>query len=277
VPPFALLLPAPLARESAPWHKSKLAIKFRPQDRPFIMPTASPVKTDAAIETRVFWLRHRNEVIAVLVVALLAALGYVGFRIYAEHRDAAADELLAGAKTVSNYQQVIARYPNTAASRDAHLLMADAQRREGKFAEANGTLQSFLSKHPQSELAPTARLAMAGNVDAMGKTDEALAIYQQIASAYPKSYAAPLALISRAQLLKTKNRSDEARQVCETIMTQYRESFWAREAMQLLMSIKPSASPTPPVNAGQQAPALLARPPERRPFPAPSPGASKPH
>jgi hypothetical protein len=53
MPPFALLLlPATAcAEESAPWHKSKLAIKFRPQDRPFIMPTASPVKTDAAIET----------------------------------------------------------------------------------------------------------------------------------------------------------------------------------------------------------------------------------
>ena len=245
------------------------------------MPTASPIQTDAAIETRVFWLRHRNEVIAVLVVALLGALGYVGFRIYAERRDAAADELLAGAKTISNYQQVIARYPNTAASRDAYLLMADAQRREGKFAEANGTLQSFLGKHPQSELAPTARLAMAGNVDAMGKTDEALVIYQQIASAYPKSYVAPLALISRAQLLKTKNRSDEARQACETIMTQYRESFWMRDAMQLLMSIKPTAGPTPPVNAGQQAPPLLARPVEgqlqHRPFPKPSPSASTPH
>src|ERR1700736_5760663 len=96
MPPFALLLPAPLARESAPWHKSKLAIKFSPQDRSFIMPTASPVKTDAAIETRVFWLRHRNEVIAVLVVALLAALGYADFRIYCGPRDAAACHMLPG-------------------------------------------------------------------------------------------------------------------------------------------------------------------------------------
>ncbi|MGH8102101.1 MAG: tetratricopeptide repeat protein [Chthoniobacterales bacterium] len=245
------------------------------------MPTASPVKTDAAIETRVFWLRYRNEVIAVLIVALLAALGYGSFRIYTERRDAAGGELLAAGKTVSDYQQVIARYPNTAASADAYLLLADAQRREGKFAEANLTLQSFLTKYPKSELAPTARLAMAGNLDVMGKTDEALAIYQQIASAYPKSYAAPLALISRAQLLKTKNRSDEARQVCEAIMTQYRDSFWAREAMQLLMSVKSNAPPTPPgkagpTNAGQQPPALLARPPESRPFPPPSPGAKKP-
>ena len=251
------------------------------------MPTASPATTDAAIETRVFWLRYRNEIIAALIVALLGALSYVGFRIYTESHNAAASELLASAKTVSDYQQVIAHYPNTAASADAYLLMADAQRRDGKFAEANTTLQSFLSKHSESELAATARLAMAGNLDAMGKTDEALGIYQQTASAYPKSYAAPLALISRAQLLKTKNRSDEARQVCETIMTQYRESFWAREAMQILMSIKPSTPPTPPVNAGQQPPPLLVRPPERGPlpartserrfFPAPPPDASKPH
>ena len=94
------------------------------------MPTASPVQTDAAIETRVFWLRHRNEVIAALVVALLAALGYGGFRIYTEHHDTAAGELLARAKTVSDYQQVIASYPNTAASDDAYLLLADAQRRD---------------------------------------------------------------------------------------------------------------------------------------------------
>ena len=253
------------------------------------MPTASPPKTDAAIETRVFWLRFRNEIIAVLVVVLLAALGYVGFRIYSDRHNAAAADLLAGAKTVSDYQQVIARFPDSAPAADAYLLLADAQRRESKFVDANSTLQTFLNKHPESELAPTARLAIAGNLEAIGQTDVALALYQQIATTYPKSYAAPLALVSRAHLLKLKNRNDEARQVCEAIMTQYRESFWARDAMQLLFSMKPSTPPpSPAASAGPQPPPFLARPPERVPFPtapgskriqvhpAPSPGASKP-
>jgi predicted negative regulator of RcsB-dependent stress response len=242
------------------------------------MPAASPPTTDAAIETRVFWLRFRNEIIGALIVALLAALGYVGFRVYADRRNAAAADMLAGATTVSDYQQVITRYPDSAASADAYLLLADAQRRESKFADANTTLQTFLSKHPDSELASTARLAIAGNLDATGKTDEALALYQQIATTYPKSYAAPLALISRAHLLKVKNRNDEARQVCEAIMTQYRESFWARDAMQLLFSMKPSTPPAAPAaSAGPQPPPFLARPPERVPLPpAPSPGANKP-
>jgi len=243
------------------------------------MPTASPPTTDAAIETRVFWLRFRNEIIGALIVALLAALGYVGFRIYSDRRNAAAAELLASAKTVSDYQQVITRYSDSAPSADAYLLLADAQRRENKLADANTTLQTFLSKHPDSELASTARLAIAGNLDAMGKTDEALALYQQIATTYPKSYAAPLALISRAHLLKVKNRNDEARQVCEAIMTQYRESFWSRDAMQLLFSMKPSTPPAAPAASGApKPPPFLARPPQRVPFPpAPSPpGANKP-
>jgi TolA-binding protein len=240
------------------------------------MPTASPATTDAAIETRVFWPRFRNEIVAALVVALLAAVGYVGFRFYTESRNVAAGELLGSAKNASDYREVIARYPNTAASADACLLLADAQRREKKFAEANTTLQTFLSKNPESELTPAARLAMAGNLESLGKTDEALALYQQIAATYPKSYAAPLALISRAQLLKTKKRNDEARVVCEAIMTQYRESFWARDAMQILMSLKSSAPPPPPPVRRYLPPPLLARPPASTPPSAPSPGAKKP-
>ena len=240
------------------------------------MPAASPPKTDAAIETRVFWLRFRNEIIAALVVVLLAAFGYVGFRMYSDSRKAAAADLLASAKTVSDYQQVITRFPDSAPAANAYLLLADAQRRESKFADANATLQTFLNRHPESELASTARLAIAGNLDAMGKIDEALALYQQIATTYPKSYAAPLALISRAHLLKSKKRNDEARQACEAIMTQYRESFWGREAMQLLFSMKPSTPLSPAASAGPQPPPLLARPPETGPMPpAPSPGAKR--
>jgi TolA-binding protein len=243
------------------------------------MPAASPPSTDAAIETRVFWLRFRNEIIAAFIVVLLAALGYAGFRFYTERHNAAAGELLASAKSISDYQQVIAQYPNTAASGDAYLLLADAQRRENRFAEANTTLQTFLSKYPENELAAAARLAMAANLDALGKPDQALALYQQIATTYPKTYAAPLALISQVQLLKTKNRSDEARQVCETIMTQYRESFWARDAMQELYSMKlkaPKQAPSPATVAQPAPPPLLARPSERTPPPASSPSRQKP-
>lgn len=241
------------------------------------MPTAPPPSRDVALETHVFWIRFRKEIAAVLIILLLAIIGFAGFRFYSDRRDEAASALLASAKSAQDYQQVIARYSDTAAGADACLLLADAQRADKKLAEANATLQVFVNKNPDHQLVTTARMAMAANLESMGKTDEALAMYQQVATSYPKSFNAPLALISRMHLLKAKNRTDEARQACEAVLTQYRDSFWAREAAQELRALKPSitlapqsgspgASPANPPGA----PSLLARPPIPRPSAAPT-------
>ena len=57
------------------------------------MPTAPPPSRDVTIETRVLWLRHKTEIIAALIVALLAIIGVAGYRVYSDHREAAAADL----------------------------------------------------------------------------------------------------------------------------------------------------------------------------------------
>jgi len=209
------------------------------------MPTVPPPSYDAALETRVFWERFKTEIIAALIIVVLAIVGFGAYRFYSDRRAASASALLAGAKSADVYQQVIADYPNTPAAADAYILVAEAQRKEKKFTEANTTLQVFIDKNPNHELVSTAKMAMAANLESMGKNDEALSIYQQIASIYPNSFNAPLALLSQMYLLKSKNQTEEARRVCETILTRYRESFWAGEAAQELRLLKPSASSEP--------------------------------
>jgi predicted negative regulator of RcsB-dependent stress response len=238
------------------------------------MPTAPPASRDVALETRVFWERFKKEISAALVIMLLAVVTYTGYRFYSDRCTAAASALLASAKNQQEYQQVIVRFPNTPAAADAYLLLAEAQRNEEKFAEANTTLQTFIAKYPQHEFVSTARMAMAANLESLEKTDEALAMYQQIASAYPNSFNAPLALLSQVYILKAKNRDDDARRICETILTQYRTTFWAGEAMQQLRLIKPSSSPAPGPTQTAIVPPLLARPPA--PAPPPAPQASPP-
>ena len=241
------------------------------------MPTVPSPAYDPALETRVFWERFKNEIIAVLLIALLAVLGFTGYRFYSDRQAAAASALLAGAKTAPEYEQVIARYPNTPAGADAYLLLAEAQRSEKKFADANATLQVFVTKNPNHEFVSTARMAMAANLESMGKRDDALAMYQQIASIYPKSFNAPLALLSRVYILKNQNRNEEARHICETILTQYRESVWVGEAMQQLRLLKPSG-PSGPV-AGPTIPPFLTAPssiPAGSPVPKAAPTQNKP-
>ena len=209
------------------------------------MPTATPPSRDAALETRVFWERFKTEIIAALIIVVLAIVGFAAYRFYSDHRAASASALLASAKSADAYQQVIAGYPNTPAAADAYLLLAEARRKEKKFTESNTTLQAFIDKNPNHELVSTAKMAMAANLESIGKNDEALAMYQQIALTYPNSFNAPLALLSQVYLLKSKNQTEEARRVCEVILTRYRESFWAGEAAQELRLLKPNASSEP--------------------------------
>jgi predicted negative regulator of RcsB-dependent stress response len=229
------------------------------------MPTAPIVTRDAKVEAQVFWLRFRKEITALLLIAILAMIGFAGYRLYSERRNEAAASLLSAAKNALDYQQLITRYPNTPAGASAYLLLAEAQRKDKKFTGANAILQTFIDKNPQHELVSTARMAMATNFESMGKSDDALSIYQQIAAGFPKSYIAPFALLAQVEILKTKGRIDEARRVCENIMTQYRESILAGEANRQLRLLKPASAGQPGARStiapGAAPPPMLARPP----------------
>jgi TolA-binding protein len=171
----------------------------------------------------------------------------------------AASAMMASAKTAVDYQEVINRYNDTSAAAAAYLLLADAQRKDGKFADANNTLQTFIAKFPEHELVSTARMATAANLESLGKQDDALAMYQVIGSLNAGSFNAPHALLAQAQILEAKNRVEEARRVCETIMTKYRDSYAALEAARVLRTLKPAAPQTssmgtPPVSASPAAP-----------------------
>src|SRR5437867_13041764 len=110
------------------------------------MPTAPPPSRDVALATRVFWERFKKQITAALVIVLLAVIAFTGYRFYADRRAVAASALLASAKDAQEYQQVILRYASTPAGADAHLLLAEAQTKATKFAEANTTLQTFSDK-----------------------------------------------------------------------------------------------------------------------------------
>jgi hypothetical protein len=236
------------------------------------MPTAPPPSRDVALETRFFWERFKKPILAITIVVLLGITAFTGYRFYSDRRAAAASATLASANTAQEYERVITGYSNTPAAADAYILLAEAQRKEKKFTEANKTLETFIAKYPKHEFVSTAKMATAANLDSMGKTNEALVMYQQIASAYPNSYAAPLAMLSQVYILKSKNRNDDARRICETMLTQYRTSFWAGEAMQQLRLLKPITTSTPPpAAAAQTAPPMLAIPAAPAPQAPPAP------
>jgi TolA-binding protein len=231
---------------------------------------------DIVQDREVFWERYKKEVMAVLILALLAGAGFGGYKIYSDRQANAAASMLASARTATDFQKVISDYPGTAAGGSAYLLLADAQRNEKKFGEANATLQTFLDKFPKHELVGTARLAIAGNLEALGKKDEALAAYQRLVATDPKGFTAPVALYSQIHLLKEKKQIEEARKVCETIMTQYRESRLAPDAAYQLRLLKVDNAPAPTASPTVAPVPPAAAPSAPPPAAPPAPQASQP-
>ena len=213
-------------------------------------PVTRPVSdvSDAVVETQIFWVKYRTEILIGLLVVLVALAGYGGYKLYTARRDAAAADLLADAKGPADFQKILAQYPEAPAAATACLRLADAQKKDGKFAESNATLQTFVRNYPKHELVATAKSAIAGNLESLGKTDEALEMYKRVAAENPRSFNAPLALLGEVPILKQKGQIDEARRVCETVLTQYRDSYASMEAQQYLRALKPKIAAEPAVS-----------------------------
>lgn len=212
------------------------------------------------METQVFWTRYKTPIAFGVLAAACALVAFGGYRLYTARRDTAAANLLASAKTAPDYQKVLAGYPGSSAALSAALMLADEQRKEQKYLEANATLQNFIKKNSKSEFVTTAKLAIAGNLESLGKSDEALETYRRTAAEHPRNFNAPIALLSEVHLLKQKGQIEEARRVCETVLTQYRESYAAQEATQLLKALKPAAPAPSAVAPPSASPAVAVSP-----------------
>ncbi len=206
------------------------------------MATVSTPTPDPVLDTQMFWARNKNTILTALAVVLLALAAYGAYRFYTGHRNEAAASMLSQAKNAADYQKIVDQYRDSSAAPGAYLLLAAAQRKEQKLAEANTTLKRFVEKNPKHEFVTVARMAMAANVDALGNPDEALEMYRRVAADYPKSFNAPLALLAQVPLLKQKGDVEGARRVCETVLTQYRDNYASTEATRHLRMLKAPAA-----------------------------------
>ena len=103
-----------LAQQSFAWHKSNPRRMIPAPD--VTMPTVPPPSRDATVDPVLFWFRYKTELLAGLLILILAAVGFIGYRLYVDHRDSSAAEALAAAHAIPEYQRVIDQYSGTPAT-----------------------------------------------------------------------------------------------------------------------------------------------------------------
>jgi predicted negative regulator of RcsB-dependent stress response len=199
--------------------------------------SASPAQP-AGFDPLVFWVQHRQKVMIFTGIFLVALLIYFVSEFAQMKKLERGGRALSEAKDDAGWRKVIADFPGTAAAGDAHLLLAENLRKEGKLDEAATTLRAFIDKYPNHQLISGAWTSLAGTQEAQGKKDEALSTYQKVSTSFATSFSAPVALLGQARIFKEKGKTDEARRLYEQLINQSSDSLFARQAMQESQQLK---------------------------------------
>lgn len=216
--------------------------------RPDLLPNEQEVSYDNLIE----WLdRHKNWLIGLFGVAVLAIVGLVVWRVQTSKIESEAATALASARSLDSLQNVLQRFAGTRAAVFAAMTLADHLFEQGEWDKAAALYQTVLRQDASSPLAPAAALGMGAIEEARGNKDDALRLYRSVAEART-AYAAPQAAYSAARLLERDLRLVEARQAYEDLAARFPESASRMEALGRLERLKallhkPSSPAAPPL------------------------------
>lgn len=186
----------------------------------------------------VFWMEHKNKIIAYASLLIIALLAYGLYQFVTLRKLAEARQLFAQAGTEEDYRQIVQKFPYTVTAGNAMLLLAEKLRNEKKYDEAITVLRTMIEQYPDHPLIDRAWLSLAATQEAQGKTDEALSTYQQVFANYNGRSSAPQALFAQAEILKNKGKLDEARRFYENVKSQFPDSYFAQQAMQELQVLR---------------------------------------
>jgi tetratricopeptide (TPR) repeat protein len=206
-------------------------------------PADERVYDSGSFEAELFWHKNRS---AILFggAAILAIVAAVAIWLWSQHSARlAAEALFAQAQDPAAWREVIAKYPDSAAAANAHFLLADSLRSEGKLEESSALYQKFLATFPTNPLAGGARLGLAENLAAAGKTNEALAALREVQAKDSASYVAPFAALLEGRALIRMGKFDEARKVLANLVSSYPQSPAGRAAGAQLDAIAPFLPP----------------------------------
>jgi len=195
---------------------------------PFTPPDANlEIAPPSAIE--LLWTNHRGALLGGIAAVCAVALVALGVGVSSRANRIASETLFSNATDEAGWNEVISRYPRSAAAADAMLLLAASLRDAGKLEESDAAYSRFVESFPNSPLAISGLLGRASNARVAGKTDQAISLYQQ-AAAYPQSYGAPFAIFSQARLLAQQGKTDEVRALLQTLASTYPASVSAQAA-----------------------------------------------
>lgn len=154
--------------------------------------------------------RNQKGLVVCAILLALAGAAVIVVRGLKQAKMEEAGGALGKATTITEFQQVIQKYPDSAVAGSAKILLADKQvTEEGAEASAE-TLRGFIAANPEHPGVPAAKARLATRLIQQNKLADAEQILRELADSTKSTYLAPYALLKLGDLAKAAGKLDEA-------------------------------------------------------------------
>jgi outer membrane protein assembly factor BamD (BamD/ComL family) len=213
-------------------------------------PAAEP--SSSSIDREVFWLLHKQKILAGAAALLVVLLGYAVYLGIQTLQTQKAEQAFATADSIDAWRAVIRQFPGSMAAGNAALRIAMKLRDDGKLPDSDAAYEAFVHDFPKHPLVVNGYMGRAANAETENNPDKALEQYREVTTRYPNTYQAPMALFHQGRLTEAKGQLKEAQQLFERVVQRYSNSvaaiFAEQEAGKLNDRLAPATAPSPSAN-----------------------------
>jgi predicted negative regulator of RcsB-dependent stress response len=199
---------------------------------------AAPTEGQVEMEKlRGLFREHGQPVLIGLGLALAIFLGIGAYKNYRQSVALRAAQMLAGARSTEQLQQVVNMYPSTASAPIAMLALAGQYYDAGQYDLAQFTYAQFEQKYPKHPMKLSAEIGKAQCLEGSGQLDQALTAFEAFAAANTNHFLTPMARLGRARCLTQLGQYEDARAAYEEFIAAYPDSGWASLAETALLFV----------------------------------------
>ena len=194
------------------------------------------------------WLALRDLIqkhvgTAVTVVLVVAVAGVAVWSLVQRQAQSKqeAQQLLASARSTTQFEEIVNRFPTSDAAPLALLSLAKLHFDMGRYGEAIESYEAFLTQWEQHPLSSTAVLGRLFSLEALGATNqiqEAEAGFRDFAENNPGHYLYPQARLGEARCKQHLGMLEEARGIYETFLATHPGNPWEMQVEERLLDLE---------------------------------------
>ena len=181
---------------------------------------------------------HGKTITTLLLIVLVAIVGFRFFAAQKVKKSAAASAALANVQSVQDLEAIVEKYKSLPSAPVIKLQLAKSYFDENNYDMAITTYNELKDTYTEDLAGIAALLGIANCLEARGQLEDALKQYESFITENADSFLVPQAIMGKARTLDLLGKTSEAKELIEEFIAANQDSDWIPPAEEVLKTLK---------------------------------------